>query len=69
MAGERCHPCEQHAELHSDNWFGIGPANDPCAQCEAHAKKHANEGCAEASLIVLFITCAAVLAGNRIRRR
>lgn len=33
-----CAQCVEHARLHSGNWFGIGPANDPCPGCEDHAQ-------------------------------
>lgn len=38
MTDGRCPQCEAHAELHKDNWLGLGQDNDPCEPCEDHAK-------------------------------
>ncbi|KWT63138.1 hypothetical protein ADL21_04540 [Streptomyces albus subsp. albus] len=62
---DRCIPCEEHAKLHSDNWLGFGPANDPCPQCEAHAEMHGG-GCG-GLLFAALTTCAAALLARKNR--
>jgi hypothetical protein len=34
---KECAQCVQHAQMHSGNWLGLGPANAPCPSCEDHA--------------------------------
>jgi hypothetical protein len=38
MPRKECAQCVEHARLHSGNWLGFGPANDPCPPCEDHAE-------------------------------
>jgi hypothetical protein len=66
---EPCEVCEYHAELHSGNWLGIGPANEPCLTCEYHAELHSSEGCAVLFLILGTFTAVLVGAGRLVRRR
>lgn len=62
---DRCGPCEDHAKLHNNNVFGVGPANDPCGQCEQHQKMHASEGCALMILATVAVTFAAGLVTRK----
>jgi hypothetical protein len=34
----QCGQCVEHVRLHSGNWLGLGPQNDPCPPCEDHAR-------------------------------
>lgn len=67
MSGERCKPCEEHAELHKGNVLGLGGQNDPCLQCEAHARMHSGDGCG-GLFMVLMATVAVVGAAVGSRR-
>jgi hypothetical protein len=38
MPRESCPQCEEHAQLHSGNWLGLGDQSKPCEPCEDHAR-------------------------------